>query len=887
MTSAVAATTVRTTCPYCGVGCGILASPQADGSVAIAGDPQHPSNFGRLCSKGAALGETLSLKDRLLRPRVSGRDVDWEEALDLVAQRFGDAIAEHGPDSVAIYGSGQLLTEDYYVANKLMKGFVGSANIDTNSRLCMASSVAGHKRAFGSDTVPGNYEDLEQADLVVLVGSNLAWCHPVLHQRLIAAKTGRPGLRIVVADPRRTVSADTADLHLPIRVDGDLALFSGLLRYLDGVGAATEFATKHTKGAAAAVEAVSLWEVPRVAEATGLPPADIELFYSWFAETDRVVTVYSQGVNQSASGTDKVNAIINCHLLTGRIGRPGMGPFSVTGQPNAMGGREVGGLANMLAAHMDFSPENVDRVGRFWSAGRMAENPGLRAVELFSAMAEGKIKAAWIMGTNPVVSMPDADKVRDALRACPFVVVSDMTDRTDSAQLADVLLPAAPWGEKDGTVTNSERRISRQRSFLATAGASKPDWWIVTQVARRMGFHAAFPYQSPREIFAEHARLSAFENDGRRDFDISGLLAEQYDGMEPTQWPVRDKPTDRLFGSGGFFTPDRKARMVPVSPPPPLAPAPGRLTLNTGRVRDHWHTMTRTGKAARLSAHYAEPFVEIHPDDAQRLNIRRASLVRLGRGDTHVVLRALITDRQQRGSVFVPMHWTGQFASAGRVDTVVHSQVDPVSAQPALKMSAVTIEPWRPALYGFFVATDRPDLDTAYWAWAEASGGVRGEVAWKEEPDNWPAWIRQRFHIPPATSMLSVADPPFGRRSFAGISNGRLIFALFVSPDPVPVAREWIVSQLEAEKVNGVQLLAGRPSAGMANTGPIVCACHAVGRETILGAFRQGCGDIDAIGLATRAGTNCGACRAEIATLIRLESAQRPPVASEMHDVGP
>ena len=871
MTQAVSETTVRTTCPYCGVGCGILATPQANGSVTIAGDPQHPANFGRLCSKGSALGETLSLKDRLLRPKVEGQEVAWGKALDLIARRFREIIAEHGPDSVAIYGSGQLLTEDYYVANKLMKGFIGSANIDSNSRLCMASSVAGHKRAFGSDTVPGNYEDLEQADLVVLVGSNLAWCHPVLHQRLLAAKAARPGLRIVVVDPRRTVSADTADLHLPIRPDSDTALFAGLLRHLDSVGAATVFAAEHTDGAAAAVDAVASWDVTRVAAATGLPAADIGLFYTWFASTEGVVTIYSQGVNQSASGTDKVNAIINCHLLTGRIGRTGMGPFSVTGQPNAMGGREVGGLANMLAAHMDFTAENVDRINRFWDAVRMAEKPGLRAVELFAAMAEGRIKAVWIMGTNPVVSMPDADKTRDALRACPFVVVSDITERTDTAQLAHVLLPATPWGEKDGTVTNSERRISRQRSFLTPAGISKPDWWIITQVARRMGFQAAFPYENPREIFAEHARLSAFENEGTRDFDISGLLAEPYDRIEPTQWPVRTEPTERLFGNGGFFTANRKAKMVPVSPPPALAPAPGWLTLNTGRVRDQWHTMTRTGKVARLSAHYAEPFVEIHPDDADRFNIRRASLVRLARGDAEVVLRALITDRQQRGSVFAPMHWSGQFASEGRIDTVVRSKVDPVSAQPALKMSAVTIEPWRPALYGFFVATEHPRLDTAYWAWAEAPGGFRGEVAWTEEPESWSDWIRQRFEVPPNTSMLSVADPVFGRRSLAGVCGGRLVFALFVSPDPVPVARDWIVSQLGAEAVDGVRILAGRPGAHMPDAGPVVCACHAVGRETIRGAIRSGSGDVDSVGAATRAGTNCGACRTEIATLIRLE----------------
>jgi len=872
MTQAVAQTTVRTTCPYCGVGCGVLATPQADGSVAIAGDPKHPANFGRLCSKGAALGETLSLKDRLLQPKVFGRETDWNEALDLVAARFQDAIAEWGPDSVAIYGSGQLLTEDYYVANKLMKGFVGSANIDTNSRLCMASSVAGHKRAFGSDTVPGNYEDLEEADLVVLAGSNLAWCHPVLYQRMLAAKAARPQMRVVLVDPRRTVSADSADLHLPIRADGDIALFAGLLKHL-GATEPSAFAEEHVTGLSAALEAVTDWDIARVAEATGLSAGDLETFYRWFAGTKRVVTVYSQGVNQSATGTDKVNAIINCHLYTGRIGRPGMGPFSVTGQPNAMGGREVGGLANMLAAHMDFSPETVERVGRFWNAARMAEKPGLKAVDLFAAMAAGKIKAVWIMGTNPVVSMPDADVVRDALKTCPFVVVSDMTERSDSAELAHVLLPAAPWGEKNGTVTNSERRISRQRPFLPPAGEARPDWWIITQVARRMGFGAAFPYESPRDIFAEHARLSGFENGGTRDFDISGLLTADYDLIEPTQWPVRERPTERMFADGKFFTPDGKARMLPVAPPPVLNPAPGRMVLNTGRVRDHWHTMTRTGKTARLSAHYAEPFVEIHPDDARRLNIRKASLVRLARGDNEAIVRALLTERQQRGTVFAPMHWTGQFASKGRIDTLVRSKVDPVSAQPALKMSDVIVEPWRTALHGFFVAAERPVLDADYWAWAEAPGGTRGELAWAEEPADWAGWIRQRFALGEGTKMLGVGDARSGRRSFAGVRDGRLIYALFISPDPVLVAREWVVSQLSADKVDGVRILAGRPGADMPDAGPIVCACHGIGRNVIRGAVRAGCLDVDAVGAATKAGTNCGACRTEIASLIRLETA--------------
>ena len=417
----------RTTCPYCGVGCGVLSRDSGDGTAEIKGDPEHPANFGRLCSKGAALGETLSLDDRLLFPSIAGRRASWDEALGEVARRFSATISRHGADSVAFYVSGQLLTEDYYVANKLMKGFIGSANIDSNSRLCMASSVAGHKRAFGSDTVPGTYEDLELADLVVLVGSNLAWCHPVLHQRLMAAREKR-GTKVVVIDPRRTATCEIADMHLAIRPGGDVALFNGLLQHIAQAGRLDRaFVWRHTSGLLAALKAAQPLTLREIGAITGLDQAQISAFYDLFLAQARTVTVYSQGVNQSSAGTDKVNAIINCHLATGRIGKPGMGPFSVTGQPNAMGGRETGGLANMLAAHMELAnPEHSRIVGTFWGTLRLATEPGLKAVDLFRAVGDGRIKALWIMATNPVASMPEADDIRRALEACPFVVVSDV-----------------------------------------------------------------------------------------------------------------------------------------------------------------------------------------------------------------------------------------------------------------------------------------------------------------------------------------------------------------------------------------------------------------------------------------------------------------------------
>jgi assimilatory nitrate reductase catalytic subunit len=868
---------VRTTCPYCGVGCGIIASPQPDGSVTVEGDKEHPSNFGRLCSKGAALGETLSLDGRLLHPEIEGRRASWDEALDLVANSFARVIAEHGPDAVAIYGSGQLLTEDYYVANKLMKGFIGSANIDTNSRLCMASTVVGHKRAFGSDTVPGNYEDLELADLVVLVGSNLAWCHPVIYQRIAAAKAARPNMQIVVIDPRRTLTTEIAELHLPIQSDGDAALFVGLLRELHAAGEVdTDYVATHVEGLDEALTIAEDWPVARVAEATGVAGSTIAEFYRLFAASRKVVTVFSQGVNQSAAGSDKVNAIINCHLATGRIGQPGMGPFSVTGQPNAMGGREVGGLASMLAAHMDFTPDAVDRVGRFWNSTNVATSPGLLARDLFDAVAAGKVKALWIMATNPVDSMPAADEVRAALRACPFVVVSDMSRRTDTIAEAHVKLPAAGWGEKDGTVTNSERRISRQRPFLPLPGDARPDWWIVAQVAQRMGF-AGFDYSTASDIFAEHAALSAFENNGTRDFDLSGLVGADYDEMPPVQWPVRKHGTPRLFGAGRYFTKSGKARILPIVPPPPLQPLPGRLLLNTGRVRDHWHTMTRTGKTPRLSSHLGEPFAELHPDDARKLGIRRATLVRIANAQGAIIVRALVTERQRRGHAFVPMHWTEQFASNARVDVLLPPKVDPYSGQPALKMGEVTVEPARTALYGFLVAQEAPEkLDADYWALAPARGGVRIELGFAERPADVEGWVRATFGLRAEASLLRYSDPATGRMALALIEDQQLRLAFYAAPEPVLVSRTWAADLLTARIGSGQRaaVLAGRPGADMPDPGPTVCACFTVGRNTIEGAVRDGCLSVEQVGKRTKAGTNCGSCKIELQGILdRLATA--------------
>ncbi len=869
-----------TTCPYCGVGCGILAEVAADGRVSVRGDPAHPANHGRLCSKGSALAETLSLDDRLLHPAIDGRRASWDEALDRVASRFSEAVAAHGPDAVAFYVSGQLLTEDYYVANKLMKGFIGSANIDTNSRLCMSSSVAGHRRAFGADTVPGTYADLEEADLVVLVGSNFAWCHPVLFQRLMAAREAR-GTTLVVIDPRRTPTAEQADLHLAIRADGDVALFNGLLRHLAGTAVDRAYVERHTAGSAEAVAAASGCDDAAVARATDLAAAEVARFYRLFAATERVVTVYSQGVNQSVCGTDKVNAIINCHLLTGRIGRPGMGPFSITGQPNAMGGREVGGLANQLAAHLDIDdPAHRALVTSFWGAPRLATRGGLKAVELFDAVADGRVKAVWIMGTNPVVSMPDADRVREALARCPFVVCSDVVRDTDTTRVAHVLLPAAAWGEKDGTVTNSERRITRQRPFLPLPGEARPDWWIVAQVAARMGFGGAFGFASAAAVFAEHAGLSAAGNGGTRDFDLGGLATlrdDDYDALAPVQWPVRPgepQGARRFFGEGGFFTPDRRARLVPVHAPAPRAGDPAYpLTLNTGRIRDQWHTMTRTGQSPRLAAHLPEPFVALHPDDAAAAGIGAGDLVVCESALGALVGRARIGPEQGRGTVFAPMHWTGELASAGRVDALVPGRTDPVSGQPASKATPVRVRPFPARWHGFAVARRRPNVaGLDYWALARVGGGWRAEVAGLAAPTDWHGFARALLGVADDEARLvTYDDAAAGQHRMAVLRDDALQAALFVGPTPLALSRSFAAAALAdaVSEAGGRRLLAGRPGAGCLDKGETVCACFQVGVNQIRTALAQaGCATVAAVGAALKAGTNCGSCRPEIQRII-------------------
>jgi assimilatory nitrate reductase catalytic subunit len=760
-----------------------------------------------------------------------------------------------------------LLTEDYYVANKLMKGFIGSANIDTNSRLCMASSVAGHKRAFGTDTVPGTYADIDTADLVVLVGSNLAWCHPVLHQRLLAARKAR-GTRIVVIDPRRTASCDGADMHLPLAPGSDVALFNRLLVEIAARGALSRDFLEHTNGWPEALAAARADD----AAATGLSAAQIAAFCQLWIGTERVVTVYSQGVNQSTSGTDKVNAILNCHLATGRIGKPGTGPFSVTGQPNAMGGREVGGLANTLACHMDLENSDHRRAVRdFWSAPQMPQAAGLKAVDMFRAVGEGRVKALWIIHTNPAVSMPEADAVSAAIKACDFTVVSDITAETDTARLADVLLPATAWAEKDGTVTNSDRTISRQRAVLPPPGQARSDWAILAEVGRRMGWRDAFAYDSPAHIFREHAALSGLAGGFGLDFDISGLAgldASGYAALDPIRWPVTAaRGGGRFFGDGRFFHADGKARLVPVTAKPPASATSARrpFRLNTGRLRDQWHTGTRTALSARLSAHLPEPFLDIHPTDAAGLGLAPADLVEVENDAGRAILRVRITDSVRPGDVFAPIHWTGETAPAARIDTLVPARVDPVSGQPESKAAVVSARRLAAKWYGFAVSDAPFRPDCAYWALARTPAGYRAEVAGLATVPDWEAEARRLFGLPEAEVTL-LEDPARGAARLALHDGGTLCAALFVSQTPVAVMRDYLVT---TPGTRAPQILTGRTPADVPDPGPTLCACFGVGVNTIVTAIEtEGLADVAAVGAALQAGTNCGACRPEIAALL-------------------
>lgn len=873
-------TSQQTTCCYCGVGCGVTATVENNQVVAVKGRDNHPANLGRLCVKGSALHQTQYSPDRLLKPQLHGQEVSWDQALDYSAKKFRSVIDEHGPDAVAFYLSGQLLTEDYYIANKLSKGFIGTANVDTNSRLCMASAVVAHKRAFGNDAVPGCYEDLEKTDLLIMVGSNAAFAHPVLFQRIVKAKEQRPEMKVVVLDPRKTATCDIADIHLPLAPGSDAFFFNGLLQYLNEQNAIDrEYTQNYTEGLEAALN-VAAEQVPDITAAASvcdLSPDDIQQVYELFASTEKVVTLFSMGINQSSSGVDKGNAIINCHLATGKIGKEGACPFSITGQPNAMGGREVGGLANQLAAHMGFDNQaDIDRVAEFWQAPNMAQKEGLKAVDMFKAIDEGRIKAVWIMATNPVVSMPDADFVKNALEKCDLVMVSEAIANTDTAKTADVLLPATTWSEKHGTVTNSERCISLQKGFLPPPGESKHDWEALALFAQKLGFSEGFNYPHQVDIFREHAQLSALDNNRARAFDISGFSAitkDEYENLQPIQWPVtKEQPagTARLFTEGYFFTASHKAKLLPITARlPALPPKIGEVVMNTGRIRDQWHTMSRTGTSPKLLSHTEEPYIDIHPDDASRLELQDNHLAELSNRGARYIGRVKINRAQRKGEVFTPMHWNAKYAAQARANALANPVIDPFSGQPEFKQAPVAIKPHATCWNGFLMTVSDVLPSADYWAKMTSNAGYRYRLA-HDKTVNFSEWLTIQF--PNIADWQILTDSSKRHYRAAGfIDNVLSVVFQGVKGKVLPSEGRWLEKQLGKvpDEVTRYAILAGNPGSGDVDDGAIICSCYQVGEKTIKNAIKEGCRTSTALGQKLKCGTNCGSCVPELNALIK------------------
>ena len=811
---------VATTCCYCGVGCGVIASSANNTIYAVKGDPAHPANHGRLCTKAAALHLSTDPGARLLHPEVNGERASWDDALDHVAKRFAAIIAEHGPDAVAFYISGQLLTEDYYVFNKLAKGLIGTNNVDTNSRLCMSSAVAGYKMSLGADAPPCAYQDIDEADLILIAGSNTAFAHPVVYQRIEAARAQRPELKVAVIDPRATVTARAADLHLALKPGSDVALFNAMLHVLRREGLlSTSYIEGHTEGFGALDSLLDYWTPERAAIACELPVESIIQAARLFGGARSALSLYCQGLNQSANGTFKNTALINLHLATGQIGRAGAGPFSLTGQPNAMGGREVGGMANLLSGHRDLSNKSHrDEVAALWGVRSVPERAGKTAVEMFEAIGRGEIKAVWIACTNPAQSMPDVGAVRKALERAELVVVQETFRDAETCAYADVLLPAAGWAEKEGTVTNSERRISRVRAAVAPPGEARPDWAIAVEFAKKLFPAKAaklFPYASPEEIFNEHR-----ETTRGRDLDITGLSYALLERDGPQQWPYPEGAQggrERLYTDGVFPTPSGRARFVAAEYVPP-AESPDEeypLRLTTGRLRDHWHSMTRTGLVARLFSHSPEPEVLLNKDSMQ--GIAEGSLVRVSSRRGSVVLKARASSEMRPGDAFIAMHWGTRFTSAG-TNALTLPALDPYSRQPELKHAAVRIEPFAARWHGTFSAASTRELQHA------------------------AAAFMPRFDY----AALSLAEGP------------EILLRLELGTDTDP----------DAEVLAELERLFASPADTSSNAADrAVCACFKVPESAIRTAVAGGA-TLGGLQKELKCGTNCGSCVPELRRLL-------------------
>jgi ferredoxin-nitrate reductase len=683
------------------VGCGIVVKKDRKGNLSVEGDKDHPVNKGMLCSKGMNLHYAMQDKsDRLLYPEMRwsrnhpAERVSWDIAMQRASAVFKSIIQTYGPDAVGFYVSGQCLTEEYYLANKLTKGFIGTNNIDTNSRLCMSSAVAGYSKTLGEDSVPVSYEDIELADCFFITGANPAWCHPILFRRLEAHKQNNPETKIIVVDPRKTQTAAMADLHLAITPGSDIFLYNAIARVLIENGEVDyEFISRHTQGFDQYRDAVFKYTLEEASKECDVSISEIKLAASWIAQSKGFLTLWAMGLNQSSIGVNKNIALISLNLITGHIGKPGSGPFSLTGQPNAMGGREVGGLATMLAAHRSYAnPAHRKEVAAFWGVESISETPGLTATQMIEALERGDLKAVWIICTNPIVSLPDTRRAEAALRKARFVVVQDISRKSDTLDFADLILPAAGHFEKEGTMTNSERRISHLEKVTNPPGEALADTEILCRFAQAMGYHG-FDYQSTSEIFDEHCRLTKDTN-----LDISGLSYEDLQKRGTIQWPVPSKGhagTARLFEDNVFFTASKKAQLLPIENPANQSePLTGDfpLILTTGRIRDQWHTMTKTGKVRKLKQHIDKPYVEINPIDALIRNINDGDIVEVENMRGTVRVPAKVTSDIKRGVVFLPMHW-GKIMNKdhARANNVTSTIVDPVSKEPDFKFAAVEV----------------------------------------------------------------------------------------------------------------------------------------------------------------------------------------------------
>jgi assimilatory nitrate reductase catalytic subunit len=812
---------VATTCCYCGVGCGVVVATHKHGIFSVKGDAAHPANHGQLCTKGAALHLSTDTGARLLYPEVDGERKTWDQALEHAAYRFRQLIAAHGPDAVAFYISGQLLTEDYYVFNKLAKGLVGTNNVDTNSRLCMSSAVAGYKQSLGADAPPCAYEDIDAADLILIAGSNTAFAHPILYRRIEDARSRNPCLKVVAIDPRATVTARAADLHLALKPGTDVALFNAMLHVIERDGLSDfQFKKTKTENYDNLKPLIDHWTPARAAGVCELPVEKIVDAARLFGRSKAVLSLYCQGLNQSASGTWKNCALINLHLATGQIGRPGAGPFSLTGQPNAMGGREVGGMANLLSGHRDLdNEEHRKEVAALWGVDAVPSKPGKTAVEMFEAIGRGEIKAVWIACTNPAQSMPDANAVRKALERAEFVVVQEAFRDAETCDYADVLLPAASWAEKEGTITNSERRVSRVRAAVPPPGEARADWQIAVDFGKRLSAagEKLFPYQHPEQIFNEHR-----ESTRGRDLDITGLSYAVLERDGPQQWPYAEgarKGLARLYTNGVFPTPSGRARFVATEylPPAEEPDAQFPLRLTTGRLRDQWHSMTRTGLVARLFSHSPEAEIIVSGIDLQKNNFSNHDLVRVTSRRGSVVMKIRASDDMRPGDAFVAMHWGGRFTGGVGSNALTVSAIDPYSKQPELKHAAIRIEPFAARWHGAFSAAATPELQRAAARWLA------------------------RFDY----AALTLAEGP----------EILLRLELATGGDPAPEALEALEN-----------LFGQPPVTGAAAFERAVCACFKVGEAQIRAAVAAGA-TFAGLQKNLKCGTNCGSCVPELRRL--------------------